>query len=142
MAIEDEDIKDREHWTAISRDWYTKAAGRQPTIGRLYHHLAILSRPHALQQLFFYAKSLAAPIPFPSARESIMTLFDPILKVSTKPAVLDTRPSLNQEREMSRAISSQPFVFQSCIDSYHFSRVHLHTHVSNGMTQHTLSSRV
>jgi hypothetical protein len=45
----------------------------------LYHHLAILARPNALQQLFYYAKSLCVPIPFPSAKDSIMTLFDPIL---------------------------------------------------------------
>ncbi|RYP59214.1 hypothetical protein DL771_010962 [Monosporascus sp. 5C6A] len=80
MAIEDDDIRDREVWTAISRHWYSKASDKAPTTGRLYHHLAILARPNALQQLFYYAKSLCVPIPFASARESIMTLFDPILK--------------------------------------------------------------
>ncbi|RYP60495.1 hypothetical protein DL771_010497 [Monosporascus sp. 5C6A] len=80
MAIEDDDIRDREVWTAVSRHWYSKASDKAPTTGRLYHHLAILARPNALQQLFYYAKSLCVPIPFASARESIMTLFDPILK--------------------------------------------------------------
>ncbi|KFA69688.1 hypothetical protein S40285_05918 [Stachybotrys chlorohalonatus IBT 40285] len=79
MAIEDDDIKDREVWTGVSRHWYTKASDKNPTTGRLYHHLAILSRPNALQQLFFYSKALSVPIPFISARESILTLFDPIL---------------------------------------------------------------
>ncbi|KAI0400936.1 hypothetical protein F4802DRAFT_465890 [Xylaria palmicola] len=79
MAIEDEDIRDREVWTSVSRYWYSKASDKAPTTGRLYHHLAILARPNALQQLYYYAKSLCVPIPFASAKESIMTLFDPIL---------------------------------------------------------------
>ncbi|OHE99818.1 hypothetical protein CORC01_04954 [Colletotrichum orchidophilum] len=77
MAIEDDDLKDREVWTSVSRHWYSKASDKAPQTGRLYHHLAILARPNALQQLFYYTKSLCVPIPFLSARESIMTLFDP-----------------------------------------------------------------
>lgn len=79
MAIEDEDIRDRETWAGVARSWYTKAADKNPTIGRLYHHLAILARPNALQQLYYYAKSLTCVKPFPSARDSILTLLDPIL---------------------------------------------------------------
>jgi hypothetical protein len=45
----------------------------------LYHHIAILARPNALQQLYYYSRSLTCVKPFPSARESILTLFDPIL---------------------------------------------------------------
>ncbi|KAK1996450.1 hypothetical protein LX36DRAFT_682383 [Colletotrichum falcatum] len=67
MSIEDENHNDRE------------ARDKAPTTGRLYHHLAILARPNALQQLFYYAKSLCVPVPFLSSRESIMTLFDPHL---------------------------------------------------------------
>ncbi|KAI1425179.1 hypothetical protein F5Y12DRAFT_784838 [Xylaria sp. FL1777] len=85
MAIEDEDIRDREVWTSVSRHWYSKASDKAPTTGRLYHHLAILARPNALQQLFYYTKSLCVPIPFASAKESIMTLFDPILGVTNPP---------------------------------------------------------
>ncbi|GJN78678.1 hypothetical protein PLIIFM63780_002187 [Purpureocillium lilacinum] len=83
-GIEDDDIRDRETWTAVSKYWYSKASDKSPTTGRLYHHLAILARPNALQQLYFYAKSLCVPIPFPSARESIMTLFDPLLNGSSQ----------------------------------------------------------
>ncbi|GAB0134797.1 epichloenin A synthetase [Epichloe bromicola] len=79
MAIEDDDIRDREVWTGVSRYWYTKASDKAPTTGRLYHHLAILARPNALQQLYFYAKSLCVRVPFGSARDSVMTLFDPLL---------------------------------------------------------------
>jgi hypothetical protein len=79
MAIEDDDIKDRKVWTGVARYWYSKASDKAPTTGRLYHHLAILARPNALQQLFYYAKSLCVVIPFTSARESILTLFEPVL---------------------------------------------------------------
>lgn len=79
MAIEDDDIRDRETWTGVSRYWYSKASDKAPSTGRLYHHLAILARPNALQQLYFYVKSLCVPVPFLSARDSIMTLFGPIL---------------------------------------------------------------
>lgn len=80
MAIEDEDIRDREIWTAVSRHWYSKASDKAPTTGRLHHHLAILARPNIVQQLFYYTKSLCVAIPFKSARDSILTLFDPILE--------------------------------------------------------------
>ncbi|KAI1337204.1 hypothetical protein F5Y15DRAFT_164368 [Xylariaceae sp. FL0016] len=79
MAIEDDDIRDRDVWTSVSRLWYSKASDKSPTTGRLYHHLAILARPNALQQLYYYAKSLCVLTPFGSARESILTLFDPLL---------------------------------------------------------------
>ncbi|KAI9696416.1 MAG: hypothetical protein M1836_005694 [Candelina mexicana] len=79
MAIEDDDIRDREVWTGVARFWYSKAADKSPMTGRLYHHLAILARPNALQQLFYYAKSLSVTQLFLSARESILTLFDPFL---------------------------------------------------------------
>ncbi|KAF5707513.1 hypothetical protein FMUND_11046 [Fusarium mundagurra] len=79
MAIEDGDIRDREVWNGVSRHWYSKASDKSPITGRLYHHLAILARPNAMQQLYYYTKSLCVLIPFPSARQSIMTLFDPVL---------------------------------------------------------------
>ncbi|KAH8645922.1 hypothetical protein BGZ60DRAFT_392345 [Tricladium varicosporioides] len=79
MAIEDDDIRDREVWTGVARHWYSKASNKAPTTGRLYHHLAILARPNALQQLFYYSKSLCVAVPFSSARESILTLFEPVL---------------------------------------------------------------
>jgi hypothetical protein len=79
MAIEDEDIRDRETWASVARSWYSKAADKNPTVGRLYHHLAILARPNALQQMYYYSRSLASVETFPSARESIMTLLRPVL---------------------------------------------------------------
>ncbi|KAH6977968.1 hypothetical protein EDB82DRAFT_503016 [Fusarium venenatum] len=91
MAIEDDDIRDREAWTRVSRHWYSKAPVAAPNTGRLYHHLAILARPNAVQQLYYYTKALAMPIPFSSARQSIMPLFDPVLSNSpTRLAPIDS----------------------------------------------------
>ncbi|KHO01376.1 uncharacterized protein MAM_00377 [Metarhizium album ARSEF 1941] len=85
MAIEDSDIQDRENWTRVSRNWYTMASNKIPRVGRLYHHLAILARPDVIQQLFFYAKSLCVPVPFPSSRETVKVLFDPLLDPESTP---------------------------------------------------------
>ncbi|KAF2752364.1 hypothetical protein EJ05DRAFT_490941 [Pseudovirgaria hyperparasitica] len=79
MAIEDEDMRDREVWAGMGRSWYGEAADENPTVGRLYHLLAILARPYALQQLFFYSRSLACIQPFAGTRDSIMTLLDLVL---------------------------------------------------------------
>ncbi|TLD14862.1 hypothetical protein PspLS_10910 [Pyricularia sp. CBS 133598] len=79
MAIEDDDLHVREVWRAVSRQWYSRASDMAPTTGRLYHHLAILARPNVVAQLFYYAKSLCVPIPFNIARDSILTLFEPIM---------------------------------------------------------------
>lgn len=48
--------------------------------GRLYHHLAVLAQPDALQQLFFYYKALSVAQPFIAIKESILTLPQPVLE--------------------------------------------------------------
>lgn len=58
MAIEDDEPKVRETWSAVARFWYNKAADKSPNIGRLYHHRAILARPYSLEQLSLYLRSL------------------------------------------------------------------------------------
>ncbi|KAE9582929.1 hypothetical protein CGMCC3_g984 [Colletotrichum fructicola] len=73
MAIEDDDIKDREAWTSVSRHWYSQASDQAPTTGRLHHHLAILARPNAMQQSLYYTKSICVSIPFLSAPENPST---------------------------------------------------------------------
>ncbi|KAF5696190.1 Telomerase-binding EST1A [Fusarium globosum] len=83
VAIEVDDIGDREVWNGVSRHWYSKASDRNPTIGRFYHMLATLAYPNALQQVYYYTKSLCVPIPFLGARESLMTLFDHVLNSDT-----------------------------------------------------------
>ena len=79
MAIEDEDPVDRDIWTGVARFWYSKTVDKNPGTGRLYHHLAILARRYALQQLALYCNSLLAVAPFLSTRDSIMTLLEPTL---------------------------------------------------------------
>lgn len=93
MAIEDDDIRDREVWTGVSSHWYSRASDKAPTTGRLYHHLAILARPNALQQLYYYSKSLCVEMLFLSARESIMTLFEPIMSRTRNPQQERLRPT-------------------------------------------------
>lgn len=78
MAVEDDDIRDRDVWASTSRLWYSKAADKTPEVGRLHHHLAILARPNILYQLFYYCKSLGVLQPFMPSRETILTLFDAI----------------------------------------------------------------
>ncbi|KAL5434023.1 hypothetical protein PMIN06_011513 [Paraphaeosphaeria minitans] len=36
MAIEDENPRDRETWAGVARSWYSKAADKNPSVGRLY----------------------------------------------------------------------------------------------------------
>ena len=76
MAIEGDNIKDREVWAGVAEFWYHSAANHSPEVGRLNHHLAVLARPHTLQQLSLYFPCLTHEAPFESANESIMTLFD------------------------------------------------------------------
>lgn len=79
MAIEQENMQDREHWANVSRHWYSKTSDQIPATGRLYHHLGILAERNVLQQLFYYGKALLTPNPFPPASESIMRLFGRVI---------------------------------------------------------------
>ena len=79
MAVEDDDRHDRETWSCVSRYWYKEAADRNPNIGRLAHHLAILSQPFTIEQLSLYLRALTSTVPFDSANTNILTLFAPIL---------------------------------------------------------------
>ncbi|PYH95343.1 hypothetical protein BO71DRAFT_206123 [Aspergillus ellipticus CBS 707.79] len=79
MAIEESDLRERELWAGISRHWYTQVSDRNPHIGRIQHHLAVLARPDVIQQLFYYTKSLISIHPFAGTRESIFLLFNPFL---------------------------------------------------------------
>ncbi|KAF1998706.1 hypothetical protein P154DRAFT_409213, partial [Amniculicola lignicola CBS 123094] len=72
MVIEDEDMRNREIWTGNARTWYTRTADRIPGSGRIYHHLALISRPQQLRQLFYYCRSLTSELPFQSARASML----------------------------------------------------------------------
>ncbi|KAL1977141.1 hypothetical protein VTN31DRAFT_3423 [Thermomyces dupontii] len=65
-----------------------QAADKNPGVGRLQHHLAVLSRPNILQQLFYYSKSLVSVEPFTNARSSIqVVLFRPLLRPEGPPQI-------------------------------------------------------
>jgi hypothetical protein len=53
MAIEDEDLRDREIWAGVARAWCSQAASRHAGRGRLYHQLAILAPPHWSHVLYY-----------------------------------------------------------------------------------------
>ncbi|KAG5921653.1 hypothetical protein E4U42_005777 [Claviceps africana] len=90
MAIDDNGQGSRELWTGVAKYWYIQASDDAPTVGRLYHHLAILARGNMLQQLFLYSKSLCVQVPFESAKDSITTLFKPLM---------DPKSSANQQSD-------------------------------------------
>ncbi|KAL6717752.1 hypothetical protein ACLMJK_003837 [Lecanora helva] len=80
MAIEDDEPRDREIWNNVAKFWYHKASDKTPSIGRLYHHLAVLARPFTMEQLSLYTRSLTCVIPFEPTKGTIMTLFNPVLQ--------------------------------------------------------------
>ncbi|KAL4916829.1 hypothetical protein BDW62DRAFT_211653 [Aspergillus aurantiobrunneus] len=80
MAVEEADFRERDVWAGIARYWYNKAADKNPDVGRIQHHLAVLARPDIVQQLFYYTKSLVCVHSFAGTRESIFLLFNPLLK--------------------------------------------------------------
>jgi hypothetical protein len=49
-----------------------EASDHLPEIGRLYHHLAILARPKALQQLFFYFNALGSAWPVVAEAQRVL----------------------------------------------------------------------
>ena len=74
-TVADEGTESRKKWQKMSQVWYNSAADRNPSEGRLYYHLAILSRPEYIKQLFYFCRSLTSGSIFLSARETIITLF-------------------------------------------------------------------
>jgi hypothetical protein len=80
MAIEgDKDLHTL--WSGVAATWYNLGSERQPSVGRLYHHLGILERP-GIRKVFLYAKSLTSVEVFPGARDSLATFCRPIVKES------------------------------------------------------------
>lgn len=74
MAIEDDDVHDRNVWTAVSRSWYSKASDKTPTMGSLHHHPTTL---RVAAQLLSDLNSLDLDNLFEGARDSVPTLFGP-----------------------------------------------------------------
>jgi hypothetical protein len=88
MAVEELDMRDREAWGGVARDWYSKTSNKNPDVGRLYHHLGILARPNAIQQAYFYCRALTCVQPFESAMESLSLLLSPLAKLEPERAAI------------------------------------------------------
>ncbi|TGJ70128.1 hypothetical protein EYR41_006113 [Orbilia oligospora] len=58
-------------WIRTSKYWYSKGVNRQPHLGRLHHHLAVVTDSDILQQLFLYYKALAVTQQYPIAGKTI-----------------------------------------------------------------------
>ncbi|OAP54120.1 hypothetical protein AYL99_11655 [Fonsecaea erecta] len=114
MAIEQVDLRDRKHWSNISRMWYEKAADNSPDTGRIQHHIAVTAKaaPDIVCQLFYYSKALIAVDPFLPARCSIMLLLTPLLESSEPP------PSRYSKLESS-LVTAAGFLFtKGSVDQY------------------------
>ncbi|KAI1329706.1 hypothetical protein F5Y16DRAFT_365052 [Xylariaceae sp. FL0255] len=85
MATEDENVRDREDWASISRQWDAKAPdkGVMTTTGRLDPDRAVPARLNTLQQPSLYNKGVCVPFPFSSAREPTITLCEPGLSMTS-----------------------------------------------------------
>lgn len=76
-ALGDWEWTEKETWRQTAKGWYAMGITETPNIGRLHHHLGVLSRGNNdLRALYHLTKSLIAAKPFPSARDSILSLFD------------------------------------------------------------------
>ncbi|KLP18061.1 Uncharacterized protein LW94_12048 [Fusarium fujikuroi] len=100
MAVENSDIDARERWRNTAREEYTQVRNDDPTVGRLYHHLAMLVQPRSsspdgsfdadVSRFLYYTKSLVVKTPFYAARKSVLTVIETIVgrnkEAAEKPA--------------------------------------------------------
>ncbi len=76
-ALGDWEWTEKETWRQTAKDWYALGITQAPNIGRLHHHLGVLSRGEDdLRALYHLSKSLIAAKPFSSAKDSVVALFD------------------------------------------------------------------
>ncbi|OAL30164.1 hypothetical protein AYO20_08880 [Fonsecaea nubica] len=102
MVIEDKDMKAKKRWRDTANEGYTRVLVHDPTVGRIYHHMAVLVQPRSVwplsmfevnaSKLFYCTKSLVVKTPFYPTRNSVLTVVQPILhrykKAAQKPIVL------------------------------------------------------
>ena len=101
LATQPDNPETEHRWRDISKEEYSRVVDDYPTTGRIYHHLAVLERPHTgvspdenfdaiVSQFFYYTKSLVVKVPFFRTRESVLTVIEPIMarneKAAEKPA--------------------------------------------------------
>lgn len=107
---------DLQRWQDISKEEYTRASSENPTIGRIYHHLAILARPRTrvspdeefeanVTGFFYYTKSLVVKVPYFAARESVLILIKPIVDRDEKEAKKPTSVPQTDKNHFLLAVS-------------------------------------
>ncbi|GAO49865.1 hypothetical protein SAICODRAFT_5582 [Saitoella complicata NRRL Y-17804] len=107
MAIEENVEEDRETWRGVARMWYYRASKKEPAVGRLYHHLAVLVPPgegSRMEQLFYYSRSLIVAHPFSSSRESMLALFNPEYVQMQMDNSLDDQPASAKFSDLHRML--------------------------------------
>lgn len=73
------DVEDTDTWRQTAAEWYSMGITEKPGEGRLHHHLALLARDMPEGEgraLHHFTRSLVVTHEFPTARESILGLFD------------------------------------------------------------------
>ncbi|KAJ7040049.1 hypothetical protein C8F04DRAFT_1231146 [Mycena alexandri] len=67
-----------ERWRCLARDWYGAGIAEQPGYGLLHHHLGLLSRGVAgeeLRAVYHFIKSMTTRHPFPPSSESMISVW-------------------------------------------------------------------
>ncbi|KUI64505.1 hypothetical protein VM1G_00671 [Cytospora mali] len=111
------DTNTGKRWNYVSLEDYTRVRDVDPTVGRLYHHLAILKRPKSpsqpdayfdatVFQLFYFTKSLVVKVPFFAALGSLFTVIDPIIgRTKEEPGELVSGPTNNSNHFLAAVAS-------------------------------------
>lgn len=55
-ALGDWELEEQETWRVMARDWYGQGIAETPGVGRLHHHLALLSKGDEVRGLYHYSK--------------------------------------------------------------------------------------
>ncbi|KAH6973863.1 hypothetical protein BKA56DRAFT_676504 [Ilyonectria sp. MPI-CAGE-AT-0026] len=73
FAIEDQDADVKRHWKEVAINKYNMVSDMDPTAGRLYHHLSILSMDNYSARFFNVLKALTVSRPFATAWKTMIT---------------------------------------------------------------------
>ncbi|KIW76815.1 hypothetical protein Z517_09259 [Fonsecaea pedrosoi CBS 271.37] len=109
MATQSDDEGASQRWHDIAKEGFTRAMSKNPTTGRIYHHLAVVAQARtrvspdgkfeaSVSQFFYYTKALVVKVPFFPARETVLFLIKTIVarneKEAEKPA---SRPQTDKD---------------------------------------------
>lgn len=115
MVTQSGEEEAQQRWRDISKEEYTRALSKNPTTGRIYHHLAILEMPETwhspsenfdaiISQLFYYTKSLVVKTPFFNTRNFILTLIKPIITWNKEAEKRDSVPQTDKDHFLTAVV--------------------------------------